>query len=495
MDVPRVWIAAIGLGTFLFARAVYRVFFHPLRKVPGPTFAAATYLYEFYYDVILGGRYIFQIEKLHQKYGPIIRISPHEVHVSDPEFYDQIYAHSSHRRDKDPWVVNGFTAPHSMVSTVGHDHHRFRRNILNSFFSKKRVLELESFVETKINHLMERFEEFHREDKVVQLDDAFAALTADVITYYSYGKNWGFLDDKTFRSDIRVAVNELTTVWHFARFFGWVISAILALPPSIMCWVMPAKAVVFNFQKSIFEHSADSMLPGLGKGVGRNIFSKLSDPSLPAAERSLARLQQEGLVVLMAGTETTGRVLSVGTFHLSQDKELREKMREELRQSGAKSWTELEKLPILTAFVNEALRVGIGLTSRLPRSAPTETLMYKDIAIAPGTSMSSSSYIIHRDPTLFPDPDRFYPQRWIEASERNFNLPKYLATFTRGSRACIGMNLAYMELYMTFAELVRRFDFEMYDTTYEDVRVIKDFAIGYTRRGDMKILAKVAKAY
>lgn len=52
-----------------------------------------------------------------------------------------------------------------------------------------------------------------------------------------------------------------------------------------------------------------------------------------------------------------------------------------------------------------------------------------------------------------------------------------------------------MELYMTFAELVRRFDFEMYDTTYEDVRVIKDFAIGYTRRGDMKILAKVAKAY
>lgn len=69
MDVPRVWIAAIGLGTFLFARAVYRVFFHPLRKVPGPTFAAATYLYEFYYDVILGGRYIFQIEKLHQKYG------------------------------------------------------------------------------------------------------------------------------------------------------------------------------------------------------------------------------------------------------------------------------------------------------------------------------------------------------------------------------------------------------------------------------------------
>lgn len=238
-----------------------------------------------------------------------------------------------------------------MVSTVGHDHHRFRRNILNSFFSKKRVLELESFVETKINHLMERFEEFHREDKVVQLDDAFAALTADVITYYSYGKNWGFLDDKTFRSDIRVAVNELTTVWHFARFFGWVISAILALPPSIMCWVMPAKAVVFNFQKSIFEHSADSMLPGLGKGVGRNIFSKLSDPSLPAAERSLARLQQEGLVVLMAGTETTGRVLSVGTFHLSQDKELREKMREELRQSGAKSWTELEKLPILVSLL------------------------------------------------------------------------------------------------------------------------------------------------
>lgn len=370
MDIPRLWIAAIGLGTFLFARAVYRAFFHPLRKVPGPKLAAATYLYEFYYDIILGGRYIFQIEKLHKKYGtsiylvvpwrgltrsdwlgPIVRISPHEVHVSDPHFYDQIYAHSSHRRDKDPWVVNGFAAPHSMVGTVGHDHHRFRRNILNSFFSKKSVLELESFVKTKIDHLMERFEEFHREDEVVQLDDAFAALTADVITYYSYGKNWGFLDDKTFRSDIRVAVNELTTMWHFSRFFGWVINTILSLPPSVMCWIMPGKAVVFNFQKSIFEHSADTMRSDIGKGVGRNIFSKLSDPSLPAAERSLARLQQEGLVVLMAGTETTGRVLSVGTFFLSQDKVFKEKLREELRNSGAKNWTELERLPLLVSLL------------------------------------------------------------------------------------------------------------------------------------------------
>ena len=370
MDIPRLWIAAIGLSTFLFARAVYRAFFHPLRKVPGPKLAAATYLYEFYYDIILGGRYIFKIEKLHKKYGtfiylvvpwrgltrsdwlgPIVRISPHEVHISDPHFYDQIYAHSSHRRDKDPWVVNGFTAPQSMVGTVGHDHHRFRRNILNSFFSKKSVLELESFVKTKINHLMERFEEFHREDEVVQLDDAFAALTADVITYYSYGKNWGFLDDKTFRSDIRVAVNELTTVWHFSRFFGWVINTILSLPPSVMCWIMPGKAVVFNFQKSIFEHSADSMRSDTGKGVGRNIFSKLSDPSLPAAERSLARLQQEGLVVLMAGTETTGRVLSVGTFFLSQDKEFRERLREELINSGANYWTELERLPLLVSLL------------------------------------------------------------------------------------------------------------------------------------------------
>ena len=48
---------------------VYRIYFHPLSKIPGPKLAAATLWYEFYYDVIKKGRYTWKIWEMHEKYG------------------------------------------------------------------------------------------------------------------------------------------------------------------------------------------------------------------------------------------------------------------------------------------------------------------------------------------------------------------------------------------------------------------------------------------
>lgn len=58
-----------GVVSFLIVRTTYRLFFHPLRKIPGPRLAAATHLVEFYYDVVKGGKFIWEVEKMHKKYG------------------------------------------------------------------------------------------------------------------------------------------------------------------------------------------------------------------------------------------------------------------------------------------------------------------------------------------------------------------------------------------------------------------------------------------
>lgn len=58
-----------GIVSFLIARIIHRLFLHPLRKIPGPRLAAATHLVEFYYDVIKGGKFIWEVEKMHEKYG------------------------------------------------------------------------------------------------------------------------------------------------------------------------------------------------------------------------------------------------------------------------------------------------------------------------------------------------------------------------------------------------------------------------------------------
>lgn len=64
-------IAILG-GSFVIYNLlliVYRLFFHPLAKFPGPKLAAASYWYEFYYDAVQPGKYIWKIKELHQIYG------------------------------------------------------------------------------------------------------------------------------------------------------------------------------------------------------------------------------------------------------------------------------------------------------------------------------------------------------------------------------------------------------------------------------------------
>ena len=101
----------IVLGSLLYGAGLvlYRLYLHPLRKIPGPKIAAATHWYEVYQDIVLDGNYVKEYPKLHAKYGrsqvclrtnrsktarlifegPVVRVNPNRVHVSEPECYDE----------------------------------------------------------------------------------------------------------------------------------------------------------------------------------------------------------------------------------------------------------------------------------------------------------------------------------------------------------------------------------------------------------------------
>ena len=69
---------------------IYRLFFHPLAKFPGPKLAAISTWYEYYWDGIHRGQYIFRIKEMYEKYGPIVRITPEELHINDPEWIPEL---------------------------------------------------------------------------------------------------------------------------------------------------------------------------------------------------------------------------------------------------------------------------------------------------------------------------------------------------------------------------------------------------------------------
>ena len=58
-----------GFAAYGVLLAVYRLFFHPLRAFPGPKLSAATSWYEFYYEIIQPGSWLWEIQRLHEVYG------------------------------------------------------------------------------------------------------------------------------------------------------------------------------------------------------------------------------------------------------------------------------------------------------------------------------------------------------------------------------------------------------------------------------------------
>lgn len=187
------YLALALLGYSIYG-IYHRLLLSPIAHIPGPKFAAITRLfvfatsdssfltshrYEAYYDLYRGGQYTFKIIELHKEYGPIIRISPWEVHISDPDFYDTVYASSAsgHRRDKYDWFTKSFGMDHSVFATPPHDLHKMRRAALSPYFSMASVRKLQPVIQDRVELLLERFKGFRDIDRVLMGSEAFAAFT------------------------------------------------------------------------------------------------------------------------------------------------------------------------------------------------------------------------------------------------------------------------------------------------------------------------------
>jgi cytochrome P450 len=68
----------------------------------------------------------------------------------------------------------------------------------------------------------------------------------------------------------------------------------------------------------------------------------------------------------------------------------------------------------------------------------TAQATFNGYTVPRGTIVGMSSWMMHRDPNIWPRPDTFSPERWLNPDKAR-KLEKYLVAFTKGSRQCIGM--------------------------------------------------------
>ncbi|TVY18468.1 Cytochrome P450 monooxygenase TRI4, partial [Lachnellula arida] len=493
----------------LFSRSLLS----PLAKVPGPRLAALTSWYECYYDVFKPGQYVFKIKQLHEQYGPIVRITPREVSVSDLEFLNTLYSPGPHaKRNKDIEKVKALGINSSIGGAVEHDLHRKRRESLNPFFSKKRVLNLAPQIQNKISQLEDIFLTSQNINGVVNLSDLYFAFSSEqvitvmllrtrmlidnsVVNQYCFGHNQNVLGNPARAADMRNNVAAVLRGVKFNLHFSWVRSVVRMLPPSLAGrWVPQGVKDMLKFRR-IIRQEVQQILDSKDGGENRHsVFVELRDsPTLPASEKTVQRLEDEATLLVMAGTESTAKSICIAHYYLLADPKLMTKLRAELSAGPSATLTDLDQLPYLHAIALEANRLSFGLTGRNPRVAPEETLEYKNTSskiiykLPPGTPISTSTLLAHTNEAIFPDPWTFDPDRWLgQGTEKK----KYMLAFSKGPRQCIGMHLADAELIMAIAEM-GRWDIELVGTDERDVRFLHDYHIATPRLDSLGVRARV----
>jgi cytochrome P450 len=88
--------------------------------------------------------------------------------------------------------------------------------------------------------------------------------------------------------------------------------------------------------------------------------------------------------------------------------------------------------------IKEALRLSFGVIGRLPRVVPHPGETFSGYFVPGGTIVGMSSWLMHRNPDVFPDPMKFDPDRWLNHEDFR-RLERHMVPFGRGARQCVGM--------------------------------------------------------
>ncbi|KAJ0344631.1 hypothetical protein COL154_004425 [Colletotrichum chrysophilum] len=174
---------------------VYNLFFHPLARFPGPILARISPLP--YVIALLRGRIPFWVKACHDKYGPVVRVSPNELSFDNEAAWKDIYGSRPGHKNfhKDPIHVGSIqSVPGVSTITMANDaDHARQRRALSHAFSTKALLEQEYIVKSYIDVFSLKMRESAKLGKPVNVVDWFAYTMFDIIGDMALGEPFGCL--------------------------------------------------------------------------------------------------------------------------------------------------------------------------------------------------------------------------------------------------------------------------------------------------------------
>ncbi|EEU33959.1 uncharacterized protein NECHADRAFT_97923 [Fusarium vanettenii 77-13-4] len=427
-------LSIIGAALLAGWLVIGRAYLTPLRAIPGPWHAPLTCLW--LKKQTIAGRRAHYVHELHLKFGSVVRIAPEEISFNDTGAFKEIHRISGNYV-KSPWYQcfrKGTTT--DLFSMTNPREHAQRRKLFAPLLSNSALMRnwFDTIVD-KVDVTIEKMKRQQLQEGQVDIFKWWTFMTADVISHLAFGEPLGMLEQERIEDSTKLGL----------------VGAELPFVRSLLEWT-PIRSVrdIVNADVEVQSLATDVMTKTLRDGIGTtNIFSKMvAEKEREAQALSDYQLAYEAGGLIVAGSGTTAVSLTYLVWAVLSQPAVQARLESELEKLPAGfSDSDLEALPYLAAVIEETLRLYGAAPGALPRVVPEGGAKLAGYFIPQGIIVSTQAYTYHRDPEAYPEPENFVPERFLNASGQ-FKAPKtgVYAPFGAGSRTCIGIHLARIEL-------------------------------------------------
>lgn len=315
------------------------------------------------------GQLPFKVLEFHRKYGPVVRIAPDSLVFTDPAAWNDIYGMQNGRvqNQKDPY---SYTPPHEgFYSNIIHAndtmHARLRR-IYGPAFTPKALEEQQGMLMKYANLLVTQLKAAVQKNPVQDMSAWYNFTTFDLTGEFAFGEAFHCLDrGGEYHFFIKTVFNGVVTGLQMMQLqWYWILTLLKPLIPK--SFTKP-KEDMDRYTKELVDRRLErGHVPGNTDVFNYLLMNKNEEDQLSPPE-----LYENGITLVVAGSETTATMLTGTTYFLCKNPETLQKVKQEVRTAFKKdsdiTQKSVNELPYMLAVLSEGMRIYPPTAFGLPR--------------------------------------------------------------------------------------------------------------------------------